>query len=106
MASATAERIENLAEQLMPEVVRACPAILHIRQAVWDADERLAPPERESRVDAATAPITAYWKGRRQSAIDLLRTTIGEVITGDEAVLPWQLRYPVVGRIIERLTSH
>lgn len=106
MASATAERIEELAEQLMPEVVRACPAIMHIRQAVWDADENLRPQERNDRINAATAPIAAYWKGRRKTALDLLHATIGEVISSDEAVLPWQLRYAVVSRIIERLTSH
>jgi hypothetical protein len=106
MVSATAERIEELTEQLMPDVVRACPALLHIRQAAWDADEQLPPSMRDSHVDADTAPTTAYWKGRRQSAIDVLRTTISEVITSDEAVLPWQLRYAVISRIIERLTSH
>jgi hypothetical protein len=92
MGSSTAGRIEALTDRLMPEVMHACPTLLHIRQAVWDADEKLPPQQRDNIVDEITAPITAHWKGWRQSAIEVLRTTISEEITSDATVLPWDLR--------------
>lgn len=56
-------RVQELADRLLPEVVAACPVLLHIRQAVWGADEHLDPRERNGRIDETVSPRQAYWKG-------------------------------------------
>lgn len=99
-------RVQELADRLLYEVVRACPVLLHIRQVVWDADQYLDPRERNARIDETVSPRQAYWKGQRASGLDLLANVIGEVVTNDTAVLPWDLRFAVIARIIDRLTSH
>ncbi|GAA4100920.1 hypothetical protein [Actinomadura miaoliensis] len=99
-------RYEELAERLLSDVIAACPALVNVRQAVWDADEHLAPGQRDQIVDATVAPNLAFWKGWRQAAINLLHAMISEVITNDQAVLPWRDRNAVILRIIDRLTRH
>lgn len=99
-------RVQELADRFLPEVVQACPMLLYIRQSVWDADQHLDPRERNARIDETVSPRKAYWKGQRASALELLAKVIGEVITNDTAVLPWEFRIAVIARIIDRLTSH
>jgi hypothetical protein len=102
----TSSRVEQLTDRLLPEVVRDCPALAPVRQVVWTADEHLAPRDRDPLIDASVSPRLAYWKGRRQAAMDILSAMIGEVITNDPAVLAWKLRFAVIASIAERLVSH
>ena len=95
-----------LADRLFPEVVGDSRCLLHLRQAVWDADEHLAIEHRDGRVDGTVSPQLAYWKGQRASALKIMAGVIGEVITNDTSALLWEMRFAVISRIVERLTSH
>lgn len=100
------DRVRQLTEQLLPEAADGCPALAPIRHTVWMADEHLDPRDRNGLVDATVSPPVAYLKGRRQAAMDILAAVIGEVITSDTAVLPWEVRFAVIASIGERLVSH
>jgi hypothetical protein len=105
-SSLSEDRVRQLTDRLLPEVAGGCPALAPIRHTVWMADEHLDPRDRDGQVDGTVSPRLAYLKDRRQAAMDILAAVIGEAITSDTAVLPWELRFAVVASIGERLVSH
>ena len=106
MVTTSAANVHALADRLLPEVVDDSRCLLHLRQAVWDADEHLPIEHRDGRADGTVSPQLAYWKGQRASALKIMAEAIGEVITNDASVLPWDMRFGVISHIVERLTSH
>jgi hypothetical protein len=101
----TNAEIEAIVDRLFDTIGNRVPALLALRQRVWDADETLAPQERHRvGLDAGISPRAAYWLGYRNSALVAMFVLMHEALTNND--VPWKLRNPVIHRLVDRLTAH